>query len=377
VFADDTVSVRSVTPSAIPVEGTSIVSELTGRRINKLVGLLPYRLEYQAEGNGRTSPIEVMVKVKPLDREIMLAATGVAAVAGERLRESYARFGDRTGFAGSHVRELMVCRQTDPRFTKHAPVLYDTVHDDGREAYVLVMERLVDVTHLDSGDDVSGWNRCHVEAALQGVAEVHAIWYGREDELRRQPWLGPVQSAQGMTAMTELWQNLAVHAFEEFPDLMSGTDLASHLERVDRIPEWWREIESMPKTLIHNDFNPRNIAFRKVNQGRPLLCAYDWELATLHLPQHDLAELLSFVLTSSATAAEVSHYVEVHRRALEEATGSAINSQSWRRGFMLCLADLSVNRIPHYLMAHTVRHYAFMDRLIRTTNHLLALDIEA
>ena len=65
------------------------------------------------------------------------------------------------------------------------------------------------------------------------------------------------------------------------------------------VGEWWKEIEKMPRTLVHNDFNPRNIAFRRTAEG-PVLCAYDWELATLHLPQHDLAELLGFTGEGSA-----------------------------------------------------------------------------
>ena len=128
----------------------------------------------------------------------------------------------------------------------------------------------------------------------------------------------------------------------------------------------------MPRTLVHNDFNPRNIALRGEN-GSSRLCAYDWELATLHLPQRDLAELLCFVLTPDASQEEVDHYLEVHRRALEEASGCAIGARSWRDGFALCLADLAVNRVALYLMAHTLHHYGFMERLLSTLRRLTSL----
>ena len=197
-------------------------------------------------------------------------------------------------------------------------MVYQTFRDDGREAYVLVLERLTDVTLMDTADDVAGWGAAHVTAALRGVAEVHAIWYRREDELRQLPWLGTPPTAASMTSMRELWEELSLHAFEEFPEWISavGPPCRSRTSSA-RIPDWWSEIESLPRTLVHNDFNPRNIALRGRN-GSSQLCAYDWELATLHLPQHDLAELLCFVLTPECGRDEVDHYVEVHRRALEK-----------------------------------------------------------
>jgi aminoglycoside phosphotransferase (APT) family kinase protein len=175
-----------------------------------------------------------------------------------------------------------------------------------------------------------------------------------------------------MTEMAELWHHLGVHAFQEFPEWISSETLAAHHDLVNRIPEWWSQIETMPRTLIHNDFNPRNIALRK-DGPEPRLCAYDWELATLHLPQHDLAELLCFVLNPEATAEEVSHYLEVHRRALEESSGYAVDRRTWRSGFELSLADFAVNRMGLYLMAHTLQHYGFMERVVRTLQRLMTL----
>jgi aminoglycoside phosphotransferase (APT) family kinase protein len=128
----------------------------------------------------------------------------------------------------------------------------------------------------------------------------------------------------------------------------------------------------MPKTLIHNDFNPRNIAFRRSSQ-EPVLCAYDWELATLHLPQHDLAELLVFTLTDKASQEEVKEYADYHRQMLEQASGTRIGKEQWLEGYELCLLELMVNRIAMYLMAHSFRHYKFMERVVKTAIHLLSL----
>ena len=131
----------------------------------------------------------------------------------------------------------------------------------------------------------------------------------------------------------------------------------------------------MPKTLTHNDFNPRNIAFRRV-AGQLQLCAYDWELATVQVPQHDLAELLTFTLDETADLRQINHYVEFHRQALQRATGTDIDPDQWRRGYQLSLRDLLINRVPLYLMAHTFRHYKFMDRVQRSLRRLLQLEAQ-
>jgi NADP-dependent 3-hydroxy-3-methylglutaryl-CoA reductase len=373
-LGDDALTVVAAEPTE-EAWGSSIVGELTAARTGKLLGILPYRLACRSPRAAADLRLDVVVKVKPLDQEVIAAGSSLAGMCSSRLRAAYDRFKERTGFAGCHLREHHVYRQADPRFRRHMPVVYETFQDDDREAYVLVMERLDGVTLLDSADDVSGWGRPQVTAALQGIGEVHAVWYGREQELEAMPWLACGMNAAAMTAMTTLWEELAHQAHTEFPELISADDLAQRYDLVRRIPDWWSEVEAMPRTLVHNDFNPRNIALRQ-DGGRLRLCAYDWELATLHLPQHDLAELLSFVLTPQATRDEVGHYVEVHRRALELASGRAIDPRAWRAGYALSLADLAMNRVAFYLMAHTLHHYGFMERVVSTLRQLMVLECE-
>ena len=357
---------------ARPVEvklGSSILTELTARKVNKLVGHFPFRLAYRPT-TGMDGSVEVIVKSKPLDDEVILMINSMASNCGPRLAAAHSRFKDRTGFAGCHVRELGVYRQTDPRFTRHAPTVYGVIEDREREGYLLVLERLRDTLLLDSADDVSGWDREAIDAALRGIAEVHAIWYGREDELRAQPWLGQPTTAADVVDMTELWERLGTHSRDEFPELFSAEDLRAQRHLVNSLGAWWPAVESMPRTLIHNDFNPRNIALRKDDLR---LVAYDWELATLGVPQHDVAELLCFVLDESATWDDVEHHLEVHRQALEEAAGVPVPVETARAAYWHSLKDLALNRLAMYAMAHTFRHYGFMERVVATSRRLFSL----
>ena len=349
--------------------GASIAGDLTARRTGRLVGVVHRRLHH-AEG-----PTDVVVKLKPVDGEVQLMLQGLAIAGGRRLGDAFARHRDAVGFTGSHLRELGVYAQTDPRFVRHAPRVYGLVRDDERERYALVLERLGDVRLLDSADDPAGWGGREIEAALSGIGAVHAVWMGREHELVRQPWLGPVPSTVRMAAARPLWDALAEHAAEEHPALVDDRALARQRALVDSLPGWWARTEAMPRTLAHNDFNPRNVALRAAG-GALTLCAYDWELATLQLPQHDAAELLAFVLTDAAERAEVAHYLERHRRAVQAAGAPVPDAAIWREGFALALRDLLVNRFAVYLMGHAARRFGFLERTVRTLRHLIDLEME-
>lgn len=351
--------------------GSSILTELTARKVQKLVGLFPFRLTVRP-GAGMDHRLDVLVKAKPLDDEVVLMINSMAANCGPRLAAAHNKFKDLTGFKGCHERELALYRQDDPRFTKHAPRVYALHEDPEREAYVLVLERLQDMLLMDSADDVSGWDRPAIEAALRGIAQVHAIWYGREEELMQQPWLGEVMTAERMLEMRELWEGLGVHAREEFPEWFAKEQLGTQRRLARSLGHWWKRAEQLPRTLIHNDFNPRNICLRPTDDG-PVLCAYDWELATLGLPQHDVAELLCFVLTPDATRADLEHYLEVHRAALEEASGVPVPVAVAHEAWWLSIKDLAMNRLGMYVMAHTFRHYGFMERVIATTRRFFEL----
>ncbi len=350
----------------------SIISELTSWRYRRALGLRRYRLLVEPSHRFPGGILRVMVKNKPEDLEVIEVGEDVAHLCGEQVGRAYSKFKDWLGLSGSHTRELAIYQQKDERFQRHAPLLYGTRHEDPRQVWILVLEHLSNMVLMDTADDVTGWRQRHIEAALQGIADFHSIWYRREAELRRQPWLGSVFSEERMVQMHDWWIALAEHAGPFFSEFVGPEIRLLQSELIKDIGSWWRTLEALPRTLIHNDFNPRNVALRpEPNSFR--LCAYDWELATLGIPQHDLAELLCFVLPQESSRDEVLHYLEVHRRALQRATGQRIDADSWQLGFRLSLCDLMVNRFPMYTLVHKFRKQGFLSRIISTWARLYKL----
>lgn len=351
------------------VTEASVISELTHRvSTQKLVGVLPVDLHLRE----RAEPLEVIVKAKPLDGEIVLAAHRLVSLAGGTLAEAWARDSSVSGFLGTHLRELELYRNPGP-LAAIMPHCYGVLDAPEREAFLLVLERLGDGVILkDSGERPQDWTLAHIETALRGIAGVHGHWYDRAAELSGLTWLGPSTDAPRLAGMADLWRGLFEHHRQEYPKLFGGTWFDRILGRIDAIGRWWQELEGMPRTLVHNDFNSRNIALRRPAAGETefTLVAYDWELATIHVPQRDLVELLAYVLTPQADAETVARLVEYHRRAVADAAGVAIDPAQWLRGYRLALDDYIIRRLSLYLLVHSVHRLPYIERVAATLQRL-------
>jgi len=344
--------------------GHSIISELTSWRHGSAAGLDKYRLTVVRDGGSRKT-LGVVVKKKPRDRQVIDVAGRIAEQCSPALGRAFGRFGGSIGLAGSDIREVGVYRQRDSRFRRHAPALIGTVLDRKRGERALVLEDISGLELIDTPDDIEGWTQDCIEAAIRGLAELHAIWYGRERPLLRRPWLGPVVTASRRQAMRPLWKALAEFAAPRFA-AAGGPDLP-HLQQrlLATVGARWRRLDGLPRTLIHNDFNPRNIALRREAAGLRL-CAYDWELATIGAPQHDCAEFLCFVLSPQVDRSEVRHYVALHQSALERAVGRPIPAEPWELGFRLGLHDLLLDRFAMYALIDRFRPQRFLARVVAT-----------
>lgn len=342
----------------------SIVSELTTWRSKRASGL--FRIAADLDDG---STLRLRLKVKAADTDVTAVGEALAGLLDPSVGDAYARSSGRIGFAASHLREIEIYRQQDPRFTTHAPALLGSLSDDASGTWVVALEEIRDARHLDSADGGAKWTTTDLEAAIDGLASLHASWFDREAELRRQPWIGYVQTSQGMADMSDLWTALADHAAPAFSSWAAPDIVSLQRRLIDAIPRWWPDLESGPRTLIHHDFNPRNVCLRPDGRGARL-CAYDWELATPGAPQRDLAELLCFVLPEDAPAAEVQQWIDYHRLALERETGRPIDCQAWQRGFRAGLYDLMINRLAIYALVHRVRPQHFLPRVVLTWRHL-------
>jgi hydroxymethylglutaryl-CoA reductase (NADPH) len=149
-----------------------------------------------------------------------------------------------------------------------------------------------------------------------------------------------------------------------------------HNDLINRIGQWRPALERTPQTLIHNDFNPRNVCLR-VRDGRSTLCAFDWELATIGTPVRDLAELLCFVLPPDVHRDVVDRMIDRHRRAFSTGARVAVDRDAWGEAFAAALCELLVDRLSVYAMVHRVKPQMCLARVLRTWQALFGMSHES
>jgi len=357
-FDDPTLRVESATVAPLDTDD-SIVAELTSWRHGTSAGL--YRASLTVAGRASTSArISAIVKVKPADEHVLDVAESVAALAGPALGETYSRFRDWVGFGRSHLRELALYAHPDPRLRRHSPAPLALERDDSARRWILVLE---DVPEAAQGgmDNPSLWSADRLDAALCGLAQVHAVWFERDSELLAEPWLAPPRDAARLVQMTPLWSTLAQHARARSPAWRRADVCELHDRLANDVAAWAEPAAGLSRTLIHNDFNPRNLTIREASNR---LCAWDWELATLGLPQRDVAELLCFTLPPSASPADIARWVERSSALLAQATGRRIDPAEWILGLQSALAELMVDRLAMYAMVDRFRRQRFLPRVV-------------
>jgi hypothetical protein len=279
----------------------------------------------------------------------------LAQACGEPLATVYPAFAARTGFHYTHHRELAAYQLPAAGLM---PTIWGVYADEAQEAYCVLMEYLEDVSLLNSVMTPGAWTDAHIRAALTQLAGWHAhhLTTTPPQDCDDQP------SRAHMQALAPLWEALLANAAAHHPALYPAARVCTLRAAIAQIPTYWAALEKMPRTLIHNDLNPRNTCFKTGPDG-PLLCAYDWELATWHVPQYDVVELLSFVLAEDRYHLRLG-YLEHYRQALHALTGRYADAEAFLFGAGYAALDFGLHRLGMYLMAHSVSPYPYLPRVV-------------
>ena len=345
----------------------SLLSEIAAAYVDGGIGL--HRLQFCNGGmTALDGPTSAVLKIKVSDQLLQDLTIKLALVCRSELGRLFSRFRDGLGLELCHERELALYESQAPGLRQHLPICYGTLRDPAIGRWALLLEYLPEVENgvglprLRADDP-------RMQSVLKGLAQIHSIWYQREEDLTAEPWLVPTPDPQRILEMTPLWLELADFAAPWF-ETWCHTDIRS-LQRhiIADLAQWWPRLQALPATLIHNDFNPRNFVLREI-KGESRLCVYDWELATLGVPQHDLAELLCFTWHDGLKEQDLDRFLETYRRILGYACGKEIDPEPWREGFSLALQHLLINRLALYTLMHRFRPLSYLPRVMANWQRL-------
>ncbi len=340
-----------------PLSGSGLLSELYSLGSGGQSGLWRCFIEYRRVPDAAPEQRQGVLKIRATQNEQEAATLAVAALCSPSLAAAFQNHFPHLPNCHSLARETAIAASHDERLARYMPRSLATIVPGAGSHGGFVEEYLDDVELMDSAATPESWRDEHIVAAVRGLGQIHAVWYRREHELLQQPWLAP--GADDFLSKQSLWRELAAFSGSRF-----GADISAiQHEIIGGLEHWQSQWVQMPLTLIHHDFNPRNLAFRRNAQGLAL-CAFDWELATIGLPQYDLAELLCFVLPETVCTNEIQRWLDLHRHHLAEASGIHIDQDEWQRGFNLALHQYLMCRLPLYAMMDRFKPQSYLSNVV-------------
>ena len=132
--------------------------------------------------------------------------------------------------------------------------------------------------------------------------------------------------------------------------------------QIDHLQEEAAAIQ-LHRTIIHNDFNPRNIAVEM--NGEPII--YDWELAVIDLPHRDIVEFLSFVLPVDFEKKDLFFYLNYHYQFYPNDSW-----KEWLKAYRYSLKVYIATRVSFYEVSGILIRYDFSKRILNVAFRMLA-----
>ncbi|MGH8616068.1 MAG: phosphotransferase [Burkholderiales bacterium] len=341
----------------------------TGER-DKLLGLFRYGIDYTQGGRPRS--IEILVKSKTHYLELVQRLGDVLIKSGIQVPGVAGLLG-KTELFNTHIKEINVFRmqKTDPAFTRVLPIVYGTYANDAVQQYVVLEEFLANAYVMKDYRDISFWSPAQIETGVRDFSRMHAAHFGKYETLVGEGWLGKTLDAGVMRELTPLWSAYAEKLRHYIGTLFDAEYLDTHRQWIDTIPQWWGAIDAQKKTLIFNDAQIRNLAVRDPYRD-PRLVLFDWECASIQLPQRDLVEFLSYAIGEGTTDAEIAGYLEAARHQLAESAQVTIDPREWLTGCRYSIRDLHVNRMACQLVLHITLNRPDIERVFRASLRILA-----
>ncbi len=335
-----------------------VLTELTGKVSRKVIGFIPFEVTIAGEQK------PMVIKSKPVDEEVIKGLHYMASSINNELADKLLQYKSCFEFMDSHYKEIEVYEYLYNSGFKNIPHYFGSHNDENREIHLLMMEYLDGsaMQLFNSENKPELWSPTAIQHTIDSITRVHAHYLLADAEAPKHvaafdPMPGlPFYRFMNRVNRDEYYGNNMDSDFAEIEMAMSDL-LTNHA------------VKRTPLTLVHNDYNPRNIAIR--NDGR--VCIYDWELSTLNVPQRDVMELLSFVLQDGFEREELMGYIQYHHALFEAATVTEISFNYWVEDCIAVAYEYLFTRISFYLAGGTIADYPFAKRVFRNTMRMIKL----
>ena len=342
----------------------SLISELVSPVTKRVSGIFKYNLI----GGDDLQNNEVILKVKPMDEEVNLAFLILAGLEDMKLKETLLEYKPHSLFKNCHIKEQMIYKEYSEKFNHLFPKSFGTIIDPKREIFLLFNEYLKDYKFIDLSNSKFFKNESYIKDVISAITPFHAHNYDRQDY--QEKWLNKPMTFNDMIEMKQVWKKLISFAHNNFKSIVNDNLFKAHNSVIDEIEEWSKKANSLKATLIHCDFNPRNIGYRSSDGSVKVI---DWELAQVGLPHRDIVELLAYTTDDEFSLEEFSEVINFHKKEFEFCLQEKVNHQDWVDSYRCALNEFIIHRLPLYFVAHAHKECEFLPALYKQSHHLLSL----
>lgn len=341
----------------------SILVTLTSANSDAFIGHFGISVTFSIDGYSTTQ--KMVMKVKPHGTAISDMLNGLSSMCSEEVHEEYEKVKNSTGFYDTHDKEIFIYESASSNMF---PKIYGSYINEQENIYVLLMEYFEDTVLLNSVMKTEEWDVSKIQIAVDAMLNWHktntgnTTWYTNKYKDYR--------TVEQIQSLQSTWQVLITNASGKFPELYSNTFIQKLTNGIREIRVLWTELEDVPKSVVHNDFNPRNAFFKIKENDITSICVYDWELATIHFPMYDLVEFLSFT-ASSLSDDELLYFIRYFQAEISSVVELYEEDSIFNACLLCCTYDFGLHRIGMYMMAHSVGPYPFIPHVLKNYERIL------
>lgn len=316
------------------------------KRVNlKLIGFVPLRVHTEEE------ELSLLLKSKSTDLETIKGLHIMAASVNPLLSDQITNNKEHLEYAKSHLKEIEVLTFLNDRGFTDTPKFYGSKVDKHREIFMFIQERLnfEDLLLIDAENSPEKWTEDLIKGAIQSISKAHQLLMNSLDTKLYQ---------FNFESASSLYEFLVKIAIAENPAKESELNSIWEQTIVNK------RSTNLPKTIIHNDFNPRNVAVRSNGE----ICIYDWELAVYQYPHRDIIEFLSFAM-DEIDEEVFAKFLHFHH---ELWGGEELYTwKEWKEGYIITLREYLLSRVLFYTAAEVVMKLKFAERVYKNSIQML------
>jgi hydroxymethylglutaryl-CoA reductase (NADPH) len=330
-------------------DSNGIITELSSKYTDKFIGLSLWNIETDKKHLA-------LLKSKPNDRETLNCMYILTGMIDPALAKSFMSYQDNSDFNQCHKKEVQLMQFLSDQNNQSTPKIYGTYSNDERECYYILMEFLQEneMKIFNTENKVDLWSDHELQLVIKEITKTHHQLdsYQDNDSYFTTPDLS--QYEQFSTHSINVLKNEYGKKYSEILSLFEGS-LCYLQENEARI------LKTLPKNLVHNDFNPRNIAI-SVNDDVKI---YDWELGCFDIPHRDILELVLFVSSSKNITMDLNEIFKKHLRDYNSLYNTKHTQEEWDEGYKYAFSKFMVTRLNIYMLGNKLSKYDFLDSLMK------------